>query len=202
MSGFLGLFGDNSDAYNNYAQGMMNMGNNFNPYIQQGMNATNEANQNYQNFLNAQQGLMSNPNALQDSIAKGFSMSPYQQSLLGTTTQAMNMNAANTGMIQSPVAQQALNSKLNTMTGQFLNDYVNRGMDTYMKGYGSFNDLANMTNFDRTQGFGAMEDKQSLEDQAQGAALQGSISQQQGLNNFMGDVTGGVAGYGSNHGWW
>jgi len=170
------------------------IGQSFNPMIQRGYAADAMADQNYQNFLKQQQGLINNPNALQDSITKGFSVSPYQQSLLDTTTKQMNMNAANTGMIQSPVAQQALNSKLNTMTGQFMNDYINRGMATYNQGLNGYSTLNNMLNLDRTQGYGALQDKESAEGQQAGAQLQGDISQQNAYNNMFGDALSGLSG--------
>lgn len=151
----------------------------YNPYIQQGQDATNY-------LLGQSQQLTQNPNFLQDMISQGFYTSPYQNQMIGDTTQQMNMNAANSGMIQSPMAQQALNDRIGTMTGQFLNDYINRGMQSYGMGLNNYSNVSNM-------GFNALNQKNNL---LAGGTEIGANSTMGGINAMMNGIGGMAAGFG------
>lgn len=167
-----GFFGDKSSQYGTAAQDYRNVANEYNPYIQRGTDAANFLMPQYQN-------LMTNPNFLQDQVSQGFYMSPYQQQMIKDTTNQMNINAANTGMIRSPVAQKALNDRLGTMTGQFMNDYINRGMQTYGMGMGGLSDMNRM-------GFDAQNQRANYLTGATQYNLGGDLSRQYAANNMIG----------------
>ena len=176
----MGLFGDSSGDYEDYAQKMREIAGSYNPWVDRGDEAA-------RSLMEQQKMLMANPNFLQDMIARGWQSSPYERQLSNDVTQQMNMNAANTGMIKSPLAQRALNDRINSMTGQFMNDYIGRGMNSYGMG---------MQGMDRTQGLGfdALNQRSGLLSSGANADLQGSLSQQSGLNNLLGaGLTGGLA---------
>jgi len=168
----MGLFGDQSGGFNNYADQMRQQSQAYNPYINRG-NAAGDR----QAFLS--DWLTKNPNALQDQIASGYQMSPYQNNLLDTVTNRMNMNAANTGMLRSPLAQKALNDQANTMTGQFMNDYVNRGENNFglgMQNYGMMNTL----------GMQGLTGQSDLLQQAAAANLKADQSRQNAISSMLG----------------
>lgn len=195
MSFFSGLFGDQSDAYNNYAQQMQQ--------LQQQMQALSQpynfysdiGKQGTQKYYDAASSLMQNPNALQDSIAKGYTESPYQSELLKRTTSYMNQNAANTGMLGAGRADQALQDNLLAMSGQFMNDYIDRGMKTYGEG---FNAIGQFPQY----GMRALDSQTDINSnaldygqQAAGAQLQADRSKSSWLPNLIGGVIGTGASF-------
>jgi len=146
--------------------------------------------------------LIQNPNFLQDMISQGFNTSPYQSYIMDQTQKRMNTNAANTGMLGSGAANRALSGEINNMTGQFMNDYVNRGMSSYGQGLSG---LQGMTQL----GFNALGSQDSLLEQGAAARLKGQMSDNEtqqmndeaeynarnrGLGNLLG-LAGTAAGF-------
>jgi hypothetical protein len=182
MAGFLQeLFGDRSSQYDEYAKKQREIGNSYDPYINRGREADD--------FLWGQnQDLVNNPNALQDRIAGGYQQSPYQKRLLDDTTQRYNINAAHSGMIQSPLAQQALNDRMNTMTGEFMNDYIGRGMGAYGMGMNGMNNTSQ-------RGYGAFGTKNDYLNGGAEAELNGANSAQDAWNSMIGTGAAALGGW-------
>jgi hypothetical protein len=179
-SGFLrNLFGANGQPMSDFGSYEQQLAQQYQPWANKGLDANN--------FLSDQwkQNAM-NPSGLEDSLASHFQASRYQNNLMDLTTQRANANAANTGMLSSPASQNYLNSQLNNMTGQFQNDYINKGMQTYGMGMQGMNQIAD-------RGLNALN-------QESGLAEQGAIAQmkaQQQNNSFLPNLLGtgiGIAG--------
>lgn len=178
------LFGANGDPISGFGQNESQLAAMYNPWSQKGLDANN--------FLYTQdQNNMQNPNALQNQIASGWQTSPYQQNLMNMTTQRMNANAANTGMLGSPSSQNYLNSQLNDMTGQFQNDYVNRGMQTYGMGQQNMNQIAD-------RGLNALNSQTGLSEQSAIAQMKAQQQNNMLLPNMIGTAAGiGMGMYGA-----
>lgn len=191
---FGGGMGDQGDAFDRYGDEMRGIGRRFDPYINRGQQAGQRAFDQYDR-------LVDDTNSVQDQIASGFNLSRYQQFLLDQTANRMNQNAANTGFLGSGPAAAALSDRINTMTGQFMNDYVNRGIGLYDRGLGGFEGQNEM-------GYRALGDQAGFDQEAAGAGLQADRSRQAaranrfgGLAGFVGSMAnrflGGVPGLGA-----
>lgn len=172
------LMGSNGSPMSGFGYSEQQLAQMYDPWSQAGLNANN--------FLYGQdQQNMMDPNRLQNQIASGFQTSPYQNNLMNMTSQRMNANAANIGMLSSPSSQNYLNSQLNNMTSQFQNDYVNRGMQTYGMGQQNMNQIAD-------RGLNALNSQTGLDEQ--GAVAQMKAQQQN--NTFWPNMLGTAAGVG------
>lgn len=156
---------DNSKAYYEYANAMRQRAGAYDPIVNMGNDARNLSWEQYQRLIN-------DPNSVQNQVAGGFSMSPYQKQLEDDVTQSMNYNAANTGMLNSGAAQAALQDRLTNMTGQFEDQYIDRGMNSYYQGLNGANTLSNL-------GFESMGRQDDLYGQAYGSDLFGTMSKNQ-----------------------
>lgn len=210
--GFLDFFGggtppkyiSNRGAFDQFGNEMDQAATRYGGYVDSGNQARNLSMDEYTK-------LIQNPNFLQDMISKGFSESPYQNYITDQTQKRMNMNAANTGMLGSGAANRALSGEINNMTGQFMNDYINRGINSYGQGLSG---LQGMTQL----GFNALGSQDSLMEQAAAARLKGTMSDNEtnqmnaqaeydarnrGLGNLMG-LAGSILGgpIGSKVGGW
>lgn len=174
--GFLDFFGDQKGAYDRFDRRLMDQSNKYNPWIDRGNAAGQKAQGEYD-------WLVDDPNALQDEIAAGYEMSPYQQYLLNNTSRMINQNAANSGMITNPAIQAMLGNELNMQTGSFLNDYLDRGMNTYGQGLAGLGQTAQM-------GLGALDNQSNLVHEAAGGGLQGDKSRQGAWANLFGTGAG------------
>lgn len=174
--GFLDVFGDQRGAYDRFDRRLIDQSNKYNPWIDRGNAAGQKAQGEYD-------WLVDNPNALQDEIASGYQMSPYQQYLLNNTSRMINQNAANTGMITNPAIQALLGNELNMQTGSFLNDYIGRGMNTYGQGLAGLGQTAQM-------GLGALDNQSNLVHEAAAGGLQGDKSRQGAWANLFGTGAG------------
>ena len=128
--GFLdSLFGggDRSDAFNDYSSFMGGKADRYNPWVDAGARARDMNEQQYARNIN-------DPNAVQNQVASGFQESPYQKYMQDKVTQRMNYNSANTGMLGTGAANRSLMDDLTKMTGQFENNYIDRGMNSYNRG--------------------------------------------------------------------
>lgn len=168
---------DNSQAYYDYANAMRQRAGAYDPIVNMGNDARNLSWEQYQKLVN-------NPNAVQDQVASGFYMSPYQQQMQDQVTKQMNMNAANTGMLNSGGAQKALQDNLTSMTGQYENQYIDRGMNSYGAGLNGLNGLSNL-------GFQSMGRQDDLNSQAYGADMYGKMSK----NQYKADTDFNLSGY-------
>lgn len=197
--GFLDFFGggtppkyiSNKGAFDQFGNEMDQFAQRYGGYVDAGNRARDLSMDEYTK-------LIQNPNFLQDMISKGFSTSPYQNYIMDQTQKRMNMNAANTGMLGSGAANRALSSEINNMTGQFMNDYINRGMSSYGQGLSGLQDVSHM-------GMNALGQQDSLLEQAAAARMKGQMSDNEtqqmneeaeynarsrGLGNLMGLVGG------------
>ncbi len=179
-----GMFGDQSDSFEEAMRAFQEQAKRYDPYINRGNAAGDAGMAQYNRLIN-------DPNSVQDQITKGFFVSPYQHELQNRTTQAMNMNAANTGMIQSPSAQRALNDSINNMTGQFMDNYINRGMQSYGQGLQGMGQTAQM-------GLQGINSQDALLEQMIGAQLKGNQSSQGSMANMFGNLIGTGMNYFGN----
>jgi hypothetical protein len=178
---------DNSKAYYNYANAMRQRAGVYDPIVNMGNDARNLSWEQYQKLIN-------DPNAVQNQVASGWSMSPYQNQLEDDVTQRMNYNAANTGMLNSGASQKALQDELTNMTGQFENQYIDRGMNSYNAGLTGANALSDL-------GFQSMGRQDDMYGQAAGADLYGKMSKNQynadtdfNLSGYLGTGIGAMSG--------
>ncbi len=166
---------NNRKAYNEYSQNLMNLSGTYNPWAKLGFNAfktgTNLATQN-----------TLNPAMLQNTLAQSFQMSPYQSNLENKTMDQMNVNAANTGMVGSQSANNTLASQLNRMTGQFENQYIDRGLNQYNQG------LNSLLTHSAPMGFNALNNQNRLAQTGYQAQLQGHLAN----NAWWGNVANAV----------
>lgn len=176
-----GMFGDQSGAFDDASAAFRAQAARYDPWVKRGDEAA-------QTGLGEYNKLVQNPNFLQDMITKGFFVSPYQKEMENRVTQQMNMNAANSGMIESPSAQRALNDSIGNMTGQFMDNYINRGMQSYGQGLQGLNQTAQM-------GMGAMGAQDGLLEQGIGASLKGAQSSQGNMVNMFGNLVGAGMNY-------
>lgn len=183
MSFFDNLFGNNSDAFQKYSNSMKDIAGTYDPYTTTGENALNSSYSQYQNLL-------SNPNFVQDMVASGFYTSPYQEQLLDRTTKSMNINAANTGMLGSGAANRALQDELVNQTGQFENQYIDRGMNSYNEGLQGMNDFSHL-------GFNSLNQQANYMGQAAGGQLQADRADANFWPSVIGSTVGLVSGLGA-----
>lgn len=176
----------NKGAFDQFASSMQGAANRYNPIIETGNQARDLSMGQYQNLIKNNPSeqynrLVSNPNAVQDQVAQGFAMSPYQKYLQDMVSKRMNYNSANTGMLGSGAANRALMDELTKMTGQFQNQYIDRGMQSYgqglsglegqySKGLSGLDSLNNL-------GFKGMGSQDSMLEQAYGGTLKGAMSE-------------------------
>lgn len=180
MGFFDDLFGNQSDAFDDYENQMRDAAQRYQPWVDRGNQAGSRVFDEYGR-------LISNPNAVQDQVAAGFNMSPYQQYLLDQITKRMNYNSANTGMTGSGAADRALAAEINNMTGQFENDYINRGLGLYNTGLQGMAGLNEM-------GLRALDPQSNLLEQAAAARLKSQQSSQGAMANMFGQVGGAIVG--------
>lgn len=159
---------DQSGDFYNYANFMGGKADRYNPWIDAGSRARDMNEAQYSRLVN-------DPNAVQNQVASGFQYSPYQKFMLDNTTNRMNYNSANTGMLGTTQANQSLSDDLMKMTGQFQDTYIDRGMNSYNRG---------------------LQGNESLEQQAQqGMGAQDNLYEQQGAAQLKGDVAKQQAAY-------
>lgn len=99
------------------------------------------------------------------------------------TTDAANINAANNGMIQSPVAQQALNAQISALGGQYQNEYIDRSMNSFGQGFQGLGNLNEM-------GYNALGAKNEYLGAGAAGRFQGDTSRRNSFNNMIGTGIG------------
>jgi len=179
VTSFLGIGGDNSD-YSDAAQEYQKRVNQnaqiYNPYIDRG-------NKSGDLLLNQSDINVKNPNFLQDRISAGFNLSPYYNFILNHTKNMMDYNAASNGMMSNGNYQLRLGDTLQKLIGQFSDNYINRGLDTYKTG---INGLSNQN----LMGFNSVNNKFNAINDADAAILKGDIMQ----TNANREDSGGLLG--------
>jgi hypothetical protein len=153
----------NKPAFDQFAQNMQGAANRYNPYVDTGNQARDISFGQYQRNIN-------DPNSVQNQIASGFYMSPYQKYMQDLVAKRMNYNSANTGMLGSGAANRALQDELTKMTGQFQNEYINRGMHSYDTGLAGMGGLTEL-------GFKALNSQDPLLEQGYAGSLKGLMSE-------------------------
>jgi hypothetical protein len=166
-------------AYGDYSNQMVGVANSYDPYIQTGQVNLSRLNDAYNH-------MMQNPTAKMDDISRHFSLSPYESNILSHTQNALNQNAANTGLLGSTSANEALQSELSGDVGKFQDHYVQEGLGQYDKALDGMNSL-NM------EGLNALENRNKwLQEASLGNVKQGIASDTSG-NNMMGGIIGLLA---------
>lgn len=170
-----GLFGGGSN-YNKYADQMAGQASKYDPFINTGKDAMNEA---FKQFMMGAQ----NPNQVYNNLASGFQNSPYQTSQLNSLSNMMNTNAANTGMLGSTSANNALADHLSQQQNQYYNDYLNRMFGIYNNSLSGLNNEGNM-------GLGALGNQIGVNQEGYLGRVQGGMADQDGFNKIAGWIMG------------
>jgi hypothetical protein len=151
----------NKAAFDAYAQAMKDAASRYNGYIDRGNQAGTTALDEYNKNI-------ADPNALQDRIASGFNESPYQKYMQDLVTKRLNYNSANSGMQGSGAANRALMEELTKNTGQFQNEYINRGLGVYGQALNGLSQTSEL-------GFRGLNSQDALLQEAAGGTLKGEM---------------------------
>jgi hypothetical protein len=153
----------NKGAFDKYAAEMDEASKRWTPWMERGNRAGEIG-------FNAYQRDIENPNYMQDKIAAGFEMSPYQKYMQDLVTKRLNYNSANTGMMGSGAANRALMEELTKSTGQFQNEYINRGLGLYGQALSGMHGIAG-------QGIQAGTQQDEMLQEAAGGRLKGEMGE-------------------------
>lgn len=167
-----------------YGDAMSDISSDLDPYVSQGFAA--------KKGLGAMGAMnMIAPAALENRLAASYQMSPYQQQIMQNTTNMMDANAAQTGMLGSTSQDAALQNQLASQQNQWMQQYINRGTQRSELGEQGLQNLGTMM---AKQGYGASNTQAQLEAQIAMAQMQAQIAQaqaeQQGTSNIFGDALG------------
>jgi len=174
--GLSSFFGDNSQALQKYAQRINDLGHSYDPSVQGGKTAFGD--------LGKQLGmLLSNPAFMQNKLAGEFQQSPYQKSMIHQVTNQMNNNAANTGMLGSGAANNALAGQVSNDVGQFENNYINQGLGQYDHGLNQGDFMSNL-------GMNGLNSANQYFQQGDQARLMADMSHQNAMNSMIGTGLG------------
>lgn len=170
-----GLIAPNQQSgFGNYANTLNQLASEYNPYVNIG-----------EKGLKGYAGISAlnvlDPTLPENRMARSYTNSPYQQQILQNTTNMMNANAAQTGMMGSTAQQAALQNALAEQQNQFMQQYINRGTQQYNRGISGMYNLANL-------GFQGLGRKTGLQ---QEAAL-GQLRSDQSMNPLQEGVEGGL----------
>lgn len=146
----LGYFGspDYSQAYNKYANTIEGLGARYNPYIRGGAMAE-------KGLAGMGSYLMANPAGLENRLANSYNQSDYQTQMLRNLENEMNYNAAQTGMLGSTAENSALQKALADQQNQWMQQYINRGMQQFGQGYQGLQNIGTLAANQGFQGLGA-----------------------------------------------
>jgi len=153
----------NKAAFDEYAKAMKDAAARYNGYVDRGNRAGELSMGEYEKNI-------ADPNAIQDRIAAGFEMSPYQKYMLDLTTKRLNYNSSATGMLGSGAANRALMEELTKNTGQFQNEYINRGLGIYGQALNGLNSTSEL-------GFRGLNSADALLQEAAGGTLKGEMGE-------------------------
>lgn len=181
MSSFLekvgSIFGDQGGAFDDYSKQIAGLEKYYQPWMSQGLGA-NKA------LMSQDQRLLQSPAFMMNKLALQWHESPYQHTLVNNTMNAMNDNAANTGMLGTGSANQDLANRVDNMTNQFQNQYVTQALGQYDNGLNIANNIAN-------RGMQATGGYVGLGQEAAAGQLQAGRANA----NFMGNIAGDIGSY-------
>jgi len=135
----------------------------YNPYITAGQGALPILQGQYAQLLN-------NPQALYNKWASSYQESPYAKYQTQAMTGALNRNAAATGSLGSPYAQQNLASTIHGITSGDEQQYINQMRGLYSQGLSGEQGMAHMG----LQGLGGQS---GLVSQGAGLDMQSALAQ-------------------------
>lgn len=173
--GFLGGMHDRQADYDRYANDESNIANKYLPFEEGGQNSFDLFNH-YNNLL------LGNPTYLQDSISAHYQNSPYQQTLMNNVRHQVDTNNAETGQLESSSGNSQLDNALAGEQNQFMQNYINQGLDEFNRGLGNEYNAANL-------GLGALSGYGRYADAAAQARFAGS---NQSPGGFIGGLVSGI----------
>lgn len=183
---------DYTDYASQYGDTLSDISSDLDPYVSQGFAA--------KKGLGAMGAMnMVAPAALENRLASSYEMSPYQQQMMQNTTNMMDANAAQTGMLGSTAQDAALQNQLASQQNQWMQQYINRGTQRSELGEQGLQNLGTMM---AKQGYGASSTQAQLEAQIAMAQMQAEAAeasaQAQAEGNIFGDAMGGAM-FGAMH---
>lgn len=173
LSGILGgLSGQNN--YDVYNKTLNNIAKGFDPFVNAGDQALNPQ-------LNAFLQGLNNPQGLYNQYAQSFKESPYQNALLGSITNMMNANSANTGMLGSTSANNDLADHLKAQSTQDFNNYMNTLLGIRNNSLAGLGGLS-------TNALQALTGRSSIQQEGALGALQGANASTGLVNKLLGGI--------------
>jgi len=153
---------------------MQGLAGNYNNYVNTGNQALGQ-------FYGGLQGMMNDPTGLMNRLASNYRASPYATTQLHDVTNLMNNNAATTGMLGSSADNRALGQQLTNMNNQYMDQYINQGMDAYNRALSGMGGIANM-------GLGALGQQSGLSQEGYLGQAQGAMGNRNSLLGKLGDL--------------
>ena len=127
------------------------------------------------------------PTLSENRMAATYTNSPYQNQIMQNTSDQMDANAAQTGMLGSTAQQAQLQNAFAGQQNQFQQQYINRGENEYNQGINSMYNLAGL-------GFKGLGQQTGLEQEAALGTLRGGLAPSQGEMGLEGALGGFVGG--------
>ncbi len=185
IGGIGSLFGssdepDLSGPYNKYGDKLRSLASAYDPYRRRGLIGGNS-------LVDMANDFYKNPNALQDRIAAGFHVSPYQQHILDSIKHTMGYNSARGGLLGTYGSDKNIADALGDATGRFQDRYIDRGMRTAMDA-ANIDEMLDRMGLQGTEGYaGLMQRGYQAPLQGQMASAAQSMGRRQSfINNMMG----------------
>ena len=176
-----GIFSpDKSSAYSHYQDRLNQLAQMYQPYTQAGERGLKGY------------GMMSGLNVLdptgpENRMAGSFTDSPYQSQMMNNTTNQMNANAANQGMLNSTAQQSALQNSLAGQQNQWQQQYINRGTNQYNQGISNMGNISQM-------GLSALGHQTGLYQEGALGGLESELSPSRWDQAFTGAAGGALSG--------
>ena len=172
------LWGDNSQAYGKYENELQGLAKGYDPYTQAGQKTLAD--------LLKQGNMMTNsPWQLEDELQSHYNQSPGFQYAQNQITQRMNNNAALSGMGGTGAENASLQKALTGNLEQNMDQYVDRGINTYNQGLNTEGNINQM-------GYNALGQKNQLMQGGYQAGLQGDISHANAIQHMAGAAVHGA----------
>lgn len=140
--------GNNSKAGFDLANANRAVAGSYNPRIKAGENSL-------ATLIAEYQKMRETPDFLQNQLSANWAPSQYAQTQMKWLTNAMNNNAAATGMLGSAYAANTMGQGLQDILSQDQNKYIDRGMDVYGTGINGEEGINDM-------GYSAMMNKNNI----------------------------------------
>jgi hypothetical protein len=124
-------------AYRSYAGDLSDIASSYSPYVQAGADAVSQ-------YGHMAGGMASHPSELLNRLAEEYENSPYQDTMLRNLAKTMDYNAATTGMLGSTSANAHLQDALANQQNQFMNNYINQGLQQSNIGLSALQNLSGL----------------------------------------------------------